>query len=238
MRVAALDDDVDQLDLVKCTLQAIGHDCHVFAEGAALRRELQRETFDLLVLDWHLPDITGPEIVRWVRANLQDRIPILFVTNRHEERDIVEGLAAGADDFMVKPMRVGELAARVRALLRRAYLDAQPDEQVWGRYRFVLASRQLEIDGRPVALTQKEFDLALFLFRNSGRLISRQHLLETIWGASNPPGTELMSRSLDTHISRVRKVLGLRPESGYRLASIYGQGYRFETISSDESSAA
>ena len=92
MRVAALDDDVDQLDLVRCTLQAIGHDCHVFSGGAALRRELQRETFDLLVLDWHLPDITGPEIVRWIRSNLQARIPILFVTNRHEERDVIEGL--------------------------------------------------------------------------------------------------------------------------------------------------
>jgi DNA-binding response OmpR family regulator len=237
MRVAALDDDVDQLDLVRCTLQSIGHDCHVFAEGAALRRELQRETFDLLVLDWHLPDITGPEIVRWVRSNLQARIPILFVTNRHEERDVVEGLAAGADDFMVKPVRVGELAARVRALLRRAYADPQPEEQSWGRYRFVLASRQLEIEGKPVALTQKEFDLALFLFRNAGRLISRKHLLETIWSVSNPPGTELMSRSLDTHISRVRTILGLRPESGYRLASIYGQGYRFEMLGTDDSRA-
>lgn len=234
MRVAALDDDVDQLDLVKCTLQAIGHDCHVFTEGTALRRELQRETYDLLVLDWHLPDITGPEIVRWVRANLKDRVPVLFVTNRHEERDVVEGLAAGADDFMVKPMRVGELAARVRALLRRAYQDSEPEEQVWGRYRFVRASRRLEVDGSPVVLTHKEFDLALFLFRNAGRLLSRKHLLETIWGVSNPPGTELMSRSLDTHISRVRTVLGLRPESGFRLASIYGQGYRFETVGTDE----
>jgi DNA-binding response OmpR family regulator len=238
MRVAALDDDVDQLDLVKCTLQAIGHDCHVFSEGAALRRELQRETFDLLVLDWHLPDITGPEIVRWVRANVQARIPILFVTNRHEEHDVVEGLTAGADDFMVKPVRVGELAARVRALLRRAYMDPPPEEQVWGRYRFVVASRQLEIDGKPVALTQKEFDLALFLFRNAGRLISRKHLLETIWGVANPPGTELMSRSLDTHISRVRTVLGLRPDSGYRLASIYGQGYRFEVLGNDDGHVA
>jgi DNA-binding response OmpR family regulator len=238
MRVAALDDDVDQLDLVRCTLQSIGHDCHVFSEGAALRRELQRETFDLLVLDWHLPDITGPEIVRWVRTNVQARIPILFVTNRHEERDVVEGLTAGADDFMVKPVRVGELAARVRALLRRAYMDPPPEEQVWGRYRFVLASRQLEVDGKPVALTQKEFDLALFLFRNAGRLISRKHLLETIWGVANPPGTELMSRSLDTHISRVRTVLGLRPDSGYRLASIYGQGYRFEVLGNDDGHVA
>jgi DNA-binding response OmpR family regulator len=230
MRVAALDDDTVQLDLVKCTLESIGHDCHVYAESAALRRALQRESFDLLVLDWHLPDGNGPDIVRWVRANVKDRVPILFVTNRHQERDIVEGLTAGADDYMVKPMRVGELVARVRALLRRAYVELPPDEQAWGRYRFLPTVRRLEVDGAPVALTQKEFDLALFLFQNPGRLLSRQHLLEAIWGNANPPGTELMSRSLDTHVSRVRKVLGLRPEGGFRLASIYGQGYRFETV--------
>ncbi|VTU38843.1 hybrid sensor histidine kinase/response regulator [Variovorax sp. PBL-E5] len=112
MRVAALDDDVEELDLIKSTLRAIGHDCHVFTEGAALQRELRRETFDLLIFDWHLPDTTRPEIVQWVRNHLQARIPILFVTNRRQERDLVEGLAAGADDFMMKPIRVGELAAR------------------------------------------------------------------------------------------------------------------------------
>lgn len=230
MRVAALDDDPVQLDLVKSTLASIGHDCHVYAESAALQRALQRESFDLLVLDWHLPDGNGPDIVRWVRANVKDRVPILFVTNRQQESDIVEGLSAGADDYMVKPMRVGELAARVQALLRRAYVELPPNEQVWGRYRFLPAVRRLEMDGAPVALTQKEFDLALFLFRNPGRLLSRQHLLEALWGNGNPPGTELMSRSLDTHVSRLRKLLGLRPEGGFRLASIYGQGYRFETV--------
>ena len=91
MRVAALDDDVDQLELTKYTLQAVGHDCHVFQDGDSLLRELRRESYDLLVLDWSLPDITGPEIVQWIRDNLTERIPILFLTNRREERDIVEG---------------------------------------------------------------------------------------------------------------------------------------------------
>lgn len=238
MRVAALDDDVAQLDILKSTLKSIGHDCHVFVEGGALLRELQRETFDLLILDWHLPDTTGPDVVRWVRSNLKERIPILFVTNRHEERDVVEGLAAGADDFMVKPVRVGELAGRVQALLRRAYVVPKADQQVWGRYRFMPAKQQVEIDGKLVVLTQKEFDLALTLFRNMGRLLSRQHLLEAIWGVNNPLGTDVMSRSLDTHISRVRTTLGLRPDNGWRLAAVYGQGYRFEAISADERNPA
>ncbi|VTU31867.1 Sensory transduction protein regX3 [Variovorax sp. SRS16] len=203
-----------------------------------MQRELRRETFDLLILDWHLPDTTGPEIVQWVRNHLQARIPILFVTNRRQERDIVEGLAAGADDFMMKPIRVGELAARVQALLRRAYAEPAPDEQIWERYRFVLASRHVEVDGEPVALTHKEFDLALTLFRNMGRLLSRQYLLEAIWNNNNPLGSDLMSRSLDTHISRVRTALRLRPENGFRLASIYGQGYRFEAVHADDSRPA
>lgn len=235
MRVVALDDNVEDLGLIKSTLHAIGHDCHVFTEGAALKRELQRETFDLMILDWHLPDTTGPEIVRWARGNLKERIPVLLVTNRHQERDIVEGLASGADDFMAKPIRVGELTARVQALLRRVYMELRfTTPQTWGRYRFLPASEQLEINGNPVALTQKEFHLAWILFRNMGRMLTRQYLLEAIWSTNNPLGTDLMSRSLDTHISRVRSVLGLRPANGYRLTAVYGQGYRFDVIDTGE----
>ena len=79
-------------------MQAVGHDCHVFQDGDSLLRELRRESYDLLVLDWSLPDMSGPEIVQWIRDNLTERIPILFLTNRREERDIVEGLSCGADD--------------------------------------------------------------------------------------------------------------------------------------------
>lgn len=238
MRIASLDDDTDQLDLIKCTLSAMQHDCHTFTEGSTLLRELQRESFDLLVLDWQLPDMSGPDVVRWVRHNLKERIPILFVTNQAEERDIVEALNLGADDFIAKPVGVAELAARVRALLRRAYAEPPTDEQVFGRYRFLIRQSALEIDGKPVQISRKEFDLALFLFRNIGRLISRKHLLESIWNNSNPIGTQLMSRSLDTHISRVRANLGLRPENGYRLTAIYGQGYRFEAINQDDDAIA
>ena len=94
MRIAALDDDALQLDLIKQATEAMGHVCHTHLTGAELMRTLRRETFDLLIVDWHLPDTTGPEVVRWVRQNVAARVPILFVTHRQEERDIVEGLAA------------------------------------------------------------------------------------------------------------------------------------------------
>lgn len=237
MRVAVLDDDAGQLDLTKSTLKAMDHHCHTFTDGAALMNELRRESFDLLILDWQLPDVSGPEIVRWVRSNVKENVPILFVTNRREERDIVEGLRVGADDFMSKPIGVGELTARIQALLRRSYVKPQTGHEDWGRYRFIPALSRLEIDGKFVALTQKEFDLALFLFRNTGRLVTRGHMLESMWRNTNPAGTELMSRSLDTHVSKVRTVLGLRPENGYRLSAVYGQGYRFEAVANSKPAA-
>ena len=159
-------------------------------------------------------------------SNLDRRVPILFVTNRREERDIVEGLAAGADDFMVKPIRIGELAARVRALLRRIYASQGDTELVFGRYRFVIGMPILEMDGKPVDLKHREYELALFLFQNMGRLLSREHLREAVWGR----GADIPSRSLDTHISRLRNKLELRPANGYLLTAIYGLGYRFETM--------
>lgn len=229
MRIAILEDDPIQLDLLGHTIKSLGHACVLFQAGELLRRALQRETFDLLILDWHLPDISGPEIVCWVRATLEDRVPILFVTNRQEERDIIDGLACGADDFMIKPIRPGELSARVGALLRRTHAKEQ-EEYLWGSYRFVPSIRRAELDGRSVALTTKEFDLALFFFKNQGRLLSRAHILDSVWGPSNPAGTELMSRSLDTHISKIRRILELRPENGFRLGPVYGQGYRFEAV--------
>jgi DNA-binding response OmpR family regulator len=227
MRIAALDDDADQLELIKRSMTAIGHECHVFLQSKTLQRTLHRESFDLLILDWQLPDLSGIELITWVRNKLDKRLPILFVTNRREERDVIEGLAAGADDFMVKPLRTGELSARVRALIRRIYPDQAEPEAVFGPYRFIASTRSLEVYGQTIDLKNLEYELALFLFQNMGRLLSREHLREAIWGI---PASDIPSRTLDTHISRLRTKLDLRPEKGYLLAAIYGLGYRFEAI--------
>ena len=226
MRIAALDDDALQLDLIKQATEAAGHVCHIHLTGAQLLRALRRETIDLLIVDWQLPDTSGPEVVRWVRKNVAARVPILFVTHRQAERDIVEGLASGADDFMVKPVRIGELNARVAALLRRAYPENSGGTMAFGRYRFFPETRSIEMDGLPVELKSREYDLALFLFQNMGRLLSRDHLKDIIWGQ----GTEVISRSLDTHISRLRTLLDLRPTQGFIITAVYGVGYRFEAV--------
>jgi len=127
-------------------------------------------------------------------------------------------------------IRVGVLTARVNALLRRAYPQRGGGEFVIDRYRFDPATAQISVGEQSVVLKQKEFDLAVFLFKNIGRLLSRKHLLEAVWGIE----AEVSSRSLDTHVSRLRMKLGLMPENGYRLSAIYSVGYRLEAVRSRE----
>jgi DNA-binding response OmpR family regulator len=234
MRIASLDDELAQRDLIRCVVTAAGHSCQLFETGQALIRALRSETFDLIVVDWTLPDMGGPEVVRWIRANVDAPIPILFVTNRSDERDVVEGLASGADDYLIKPIRVRELQARVSALQRRAYPGHQDRDVIVGRCRFDVARRVVLMNEVEVSLTPREYDLGLQLFRNLGRVMSRSHLMALVWGTS----VDIPSRSLDTHMCKLRAKLNLRPEHGFRLTSEYGYGYRLECLERDEAAAS
>ena len=227
MRIAVLDDDPSQTDLVCQVLTSSGHICHPFQSGKEILNQLRRESYYMLVLDWQVPDLSGPEVLRWVRDKLPKTIPVLFITSRSGEDDIVEGLAAGADDYMIKPIRRSELVARVQALLRRAYPIQNSSEQiVFNDYLFETRSGRLTLAGKPIEITQKEFDLALLFFRNLGRPLSRAYILEAVWSRD----VDIPSRTMDTHVSRVRSKLQLRPENGYRLAPVYSYGYRLEQL--------
>jgi two-component system, OmpR family, response regulator RegX3 len=228
MRIALLEDEPDQADLVSAWLKAAGHSCHVFARGKDLAREAQRETFDLFMLDWEVPGMSGAEVLVWIRANLAESVPVLFVTARQREEDIVHALASGADDYMVKPLGKLELLARVDALARRIRPSQRRGEDVleYGRLRVDCRSRQVKLDEQEVTMTQKDYELAVFLLRNLGRLLSRGHILEAVWGQS----AELNTRTVDTHVSRIRGKLGLTPENGWRLSAVYQHGYRLERI--------
>lgn len=227
MRIAALDDDDAQREAIARTLVVGGHNCQCFPLAAPLISALRRETFDLLVLDWNLPDMSGLEVVEWARTNLSPTPPILLLTSRSTEGDVIAGLNAGADDYVVKPVQAGVLLARVNALLRRSYPDRSvAGREVYGDYEFNLPAEQVTVGGDLIPLTAKEFGLALLLFRNTHRALSRGHILEAIWGR-NP---DLPTRTLDMHISRVRTKLGLRPQNGFRLAPVYSYGYRLEQL--------
>jgi DNA-binding response OmpR family regulator len=231
MRIAVLDDDTAQTDFICQTLAAAGHSCHAFSKGGELVRQLRRQTFDLLVLDWNVPDMSGDQVLHWVRQTLSARLPVLFMTNRSRETDIAAMLNSGADDYVVKPVAEPVLIARVGSLLRRAYQMHPPTlKETFGSYEFDVKSRQATVAGRTVALTQKEFDLALLLFQHMSRPLSRAHILDVIWKQSS----DIPSRTMDTHVSMLRSKLGLRPENGYRLTPIYGYGYRLERVDGDD----
>jgi len=226
LRIAILEDDPDQLALLSRWLVNAGHQVHGYLRGNEVVKNAGRESFDLFVLDWEVPDISGVDVLRWIRANLSASVPILFVTVRDTEEDIVHALNSGADDYMIKPVRQSETMARLGALLRRAYPQKESTQVVAPPYEFDTQAGIARLNGAPVALTPKEFELAVLLFRNVDRLMSRGHLQEMVWGR----GVELPTRSVDTHVSQVRKKLGLRGENGYRAAAIYNYGYRLKRV--------
>jgi two-component system, OmpR family, response regulator RegX3 len=231
VRLALLEDDPAQAETLASWLAGAGHDTHVFALGSDLLRHASRESFDAFVIDWMLPDQSGPEVLRKLRQERGIASPVLFVTSRDAEEDIVAGLAAGADDYMIKPIRRLELLARLEAVCRRfrARTETQPVLDL-PPYQLDVAHRRVFCHGAAIEnLTEKEFALTVFLFQNLGRLLSRGHLLEAIWGLS----AAIPTRTLDTHISRVRKKLDLHPANGYRLAPAYNYGYRLERVVAD-----
>ncbi|RZT38486.1 response regulator transcription factor [Cupriavidus agavae] len=205
------------------------HECRTFSDGRRMLLTLRRVSFDLLLLEWRVAGMGGMEILEWARAHLDPRIPVMFLAAHDDEADIAAALGAGADDYMLKPIRPVELAARVGALLRRAYPDigACGDSLITcGAFTFDVLARQATRHGAVITLTPKEFELALLLFRNEGRVVPREHMVLAIWGRDIPP----MSRTIDTHISRVRNKLGLWDENGVRVQPVYTYGYRLERV--------
>ena len=236
LRVALLEDDPIQRDTILAWLHEGGATVSCFGTGAALMREIQRESFDLMLLDWNLPDTSGDVVMKWLRQERKLKVPMIFVTSRDAEADIVHGLSCGADDYIVKPVRRFELLARINALLRRSAI-ARPESNILhaAPYEFDLAANTVSAHGKDIGLTHKEFAIAAFLFRNIGSVVSRGHLLETIWGrTANNQAVHAIdavsTRTIDSHISKLRIRMGLRPENGYRLSSIYGFGYRLEKV--------
>jgi len=230
MRIALLEDEEHIAKLVGLWLEDVGYHCTHFSDGRQMINALKQDSFDLLILDWMVPEIDGEGVLRWVRENLSWPIPIVFMTQRDNEDDIVKILSLGADDYLTKPIREREMMARITALARRAnVLGINQDNLQFGDYAINIASNTVTRNGDTIKLTQKEFELVLFLFRNVGRIISRGHMLESVWGHNK----DINTRTADTHISRIRNKLGLVPENGWRISAIYHHGYRLEQLQTD-----
>lgn len=228
MRIVILEDDRDQADLLIAWLEEAGHQCDAYYDGNSFIRAYNKDSYDLVLLDWMVPMLSGIDVLKHLRQHLDAVVPVVFITQRDSEDDIVEALEAGADDYMAKPVRQLETMARVNAIARRVgYGDENTsDNYKFEPYEIDTRQRRVSIDGRIVEMTQKEYELTLFLFKNLGRVISRGHLLEMVWGTSS----KLNTRTVDTHVSRLRTKLELDSQEKWKLTSVYRHGYRLENI--------
>ncbi|RMH13108.1 MAG: DNA-binding response regulator [Gemmatimonadetes bacterium] len=221
MKVLIVEDDPLVLDTVRQAMELDGHECLVATAGNQGVELLQREGADLVILDVNLPDSTGFDIAARMRAG-GDQTPILMLTARSAEEDVIQGLDAGADAYVTKPFRMGELLARVRALHRRAGQPVAPVVRV-GDLEIDRVERAVTRAGRPIRLTNLEFKLLDVLVRHVGEVVSRETLLEEVWGIDFDPGTGLVK----VHISHLRRKLeqGGLPRI---VATVQGEGYRLE----------
>jgi DNA-binding response OmpR family regulator len=227
MRILVVEDDPIQAEAVSSALSSLSHTVTIVDDGERAVRCLGSEPVDAVVLDWHLPRMSGIEVLHWIRARANVKYGVLFLTSRIHEVDVVRALDAGADDYMVKPFRAEELAARVNALLRRVARTVARDEPIRaGDYVLDPTERSVRLRGSRIDLTTKEFQLVAALFSNLGKILSRDLLAMTAWGRE----LSVESRSLDTHIYRIRQKLKLSPENGLRLSSIYTLGYRLDLV--------
>ncbi len=228
MKIALLEDEIDQAKHLSDLLVSAQHHCEYFHTGKSFVYAVLHESYDLLILDWQIPDMDGTEALKTIRSQLNWRIPVLFLTSRDSEEDIITALDAGADDYLVKPARPGELNARIKALSRRTSNEAEEQETfIIGPYEIDFTKRTIKVSGEAVSLTDKDFDLAVFMFQNVGRLLSRDFLLECVWGISK----DINTRTVDTHVSRLRRKLNIKPDNGFRIKTIYQHGYRLERLS-------
>ncbi len=223
-RILVVEDEADIAESLRYNLEKDQLYAVTVASSGEKGLQLARERpFDLVILDLMLPGIDGLEVCRALRGNPDiARIPILMLTARVEESDKLVGLELGADDYMTKPFSMKEILARVKALLRRATLPAgaPAPSLVAGPLELDLAGHILRVSGAVVTVTRMEFSLLTAFVRNRGRVLSRDHLLHTVWGRDYYGGT----RTVDVHVRRLRKKLGA---TGNFIETVFGVGYRF-----------
>jgi phosphate regulon transcriptional regulator PhoB len=223
--VLVVEDEPDIRSLVVHHLTRDGFRCRTAASGPEALARVRAAVPDLLVLDLMLPEMNGLEVCRRLRGDpATATLPIIMLTAKTDEVDRIVGLELGADDYVAKPFSPKELVARVRAVLRRARPGEPVRPLTVGGVGLDVARHVVTVEGRPVELTPKEFDLLHALLDAAGRVLSREHLLNRVWGYAR--ADEIESRTVDVHIRRLRAKLGAEER---RIATIKGVGYRFET---------
>ena len=224
-RALIVEDEPNIRELVALHLSLEGLTCTQTGDGNEALRLAKDGPFDLIVLDLMLPGLDGVTVCRAIRRDSPNAgTPILMLTARSEESDKVLGLESGADDYLTKPFSLGELQARIRALLRRAGPRRLGDELRAGNLTLNLVSRRAFLDGRELVLSPKEFSLLAELLRHQGAVLSRDLLLTRIWGYDFYGD----SRTVDVHVRWLREKIEEDPSHPVRIVTVRGIGYRFE----------
>lgn len=225
--ILIVEDEESLAEPLAYLLNKEGFETLLAADGPSALEQFSDDSVDLVLLDLMLPGMSGTDVCRKLRA--ESDVPIIMVTARDSEIDKVVGLELGADDYVTKPYSTRELVARIRAVLRRGpdieeveELDDQIIEG--GRVRMDVERHTVFVDGAPVAMPLKEFDLLEYLMRNAGRVLTRAQLIDRIWGADYVGDT----KTLDVHVKRLRTKIEKEPSRPTQLVTVRGLGYKFE----------
>jgi two-component system phosphate regulon response regulator PhoB len=220
--ILVIDDEPDILELVRFGLTQEGYSVDTAVDGTDALAQISRRLPDLIVLDLMLPDMSGTEVCRRIRSEPSTAaLPVVMLTARSEEVDRVVGFEVGADDYVTKPFSARELALRVKAVLRRGHVEAAPQRSLeHGELVLDLDRHRCRVGGTEIELTAKEFGLLATLMERPGRALSREQLLDELWGSD----VTVTHRTVDTHLKRLREKLGA---AGEYIRTIRGVGYRF-----------
>jgi two-component system response regulator RegX3 len=223
-RILLVEDEIALSDPLSFLLGREGYEVEVAADGPTAVSAFDQHGADLVLLDLMLPGLPGTEVCREIRS--RSNVPIIMLTAKDSEIDIVVGLELGADDYVTKPYSTRELLARIRAVLRRRNEVEDFDEAILegGRVRMDVDRHTVEVDGEAVPMPLKEFELLELLMRNPGRVLTRGQLIDRVWGSDYFGDT----KTLDVHIKRIRSKIELQPSEPMQLVTVRGLGYRFE----------
>lgn len=224
-RVLIVEDEPDLADPLGYLLRREGYEVEIAEDGPTALSAFRERGADIVLLDLMLPGMPGTEVCRQLR--LIASVPVIMLTAKDSEVDIVVGLELGADDYVTKPYSARELLARMRAVLRRsAAVDADLDDRVLtaGRVELDIDRHTVAVDGKEISMPLKEFELLEVLMRNAGRVLTRGQLIDRVWGTDYFGDT----KTLDVHIKRIRSRIEERPSDPNMLVTVRGLGYRFE----------
>ncbi len=223
-RILLVEDEIALSDPLSFLLEREGYEVEVAADGPAAIAAFDQNGADLVLLDLMLPGLPGTEVCREIRT--RSTVPIIMLTAKDSEIDIVVGLELGADDYVTKPYSTRELLARIRAVLRRRIEVEDFDEAILegGRVRMDVDRHTVDVDGDAVPMPLKEFELLELLMRNPGRVLTRGQLIDRVWGSDYFGDT----KTLDVHIKRIRSKIEVHPSDPVQLVTVRGLGYRFE----------